>query len=143
MLRRTVFWRVAIVAILAHALDSPAASASEARWGSGYSPAYSGPPVVVGRPPAVVYPGPPVYAYSYLSSGDRGYSARHSYSGYYTARINVLRGPRWDYSAAYYSSPRVLRTAYGRHSRRGAVQRYCPRYRAYIRGPIVRVSRPW
>lgn len=126
----TSFWLAATVAVLGFGTGSLEASA----W-SRYSPAYYGPPVHLSSPPAVVYPGPPVYAYSYLSP-DRG-----SYAGHYTARINVFRGPRWDYSAAYYTSPPVRMVAYGRQTRRSGVRRLCPPSRAYIRGPILTTSR--
>jgi hypothetical protein len=132
----TWLWLATTMAATGLGLGSSAASAWEGGWGR-YSPAYYGPPVRTTSPPAVVYPGPPVYAYSYLSPG-----GGTSYSGYYTARINVFRGPRWNYSAAYYTSPTVHRAAYGRHGRRGGAARFCPRYPAYIRGPIVPASRP-
>jgi hypothetical protein len=145
MRSRWSFWLIAAVAMLGTGLDSPAALAWEAGWDR-YSPADYGPPVHVASPPAVVYPGPLVYAYASGASG--AYLSRHAYgrtsdSGYYTTRINVLRGGRWDYSAAYYGSPPVVRVAHARQSRRGGVRRSCPPYRAYIRGPIVRTSRPW
>jgi hypothetical protein len=92
-----------------------------------------------------VYPGPPIYAYSYVSGTGGAYAGRRAHGrvseiGYYTANINVLRGGRWDYSAAYYSSPAVSRVPHAR--RRGGLRRFCPPYRAYIRGPIVQTSRP-
>jgi len=146
MRSRTSFWLVATLAMLGVGPDSPA-SAWEAGWGGGYSPAYYGPPVRSTWPPTVVYPGPPVYAYSYLSGSGGAHAGRHAYGrapqgGYYAARVNVLRGGRWDYSAAYYTSPPVTRVAHARQSRPGGLRRFCPPYRAYIRGPIVRTSRP-
>ena len=121
------------------AATSPRASACDAYCGGyGYAPAYS-------------Y-APPVYAYSYFP---RGYAANlHGYAygptyfdSYYTTRINIFRGPRWGYSAAYYTSPGGL---YGGHVRRGGTYRGCgPRfrcgraYRAYVRGPIIRGVRRW
>jgi hypothetical protein len=133
MRRGMSFWLAAAIVAAGLGLAGSKASAWEGGWGR-YSPAYYGPPVRTISPPAVVYPGPPVYSYSYLSGGAR------SYGTYYTARINIFRGPRWDYSAAYYTSPVIRRAAYG-HGRRGGVIRFYPGYRAYIRGPVVPVSR--
>jgi hypothetical protein len=127
----TPFWLAATITILGLGVENPA-SAWEG-WGR-YSPAYYGPPVYITSPPAIVYPGPPVYSYSYLSARPLGGVL---YSGSYTARINPFRGPRWDYSAAYYSSPPVRRAVYGRHAGRSGGSRFCPRCRAYVRGPIV------
>ena len=136
------------------AATSPRASACDAYCGGyGYAPAYSyAPPVYVHAQPVAAYAAPPVYAYSYFP---RGYAANlygHAYGptyfdSYYTARVNIFRGPRWNYSAAYYTSPGGL---YGGHVRRGGTYRGCgPRfrcgraYRAYVRGPIIRGVRRW
>jgi hypothetical protein len=141
MRRSTTFW-LAAAAMLAVGPETRGASAWDG-WARGYSPAYYGSPVHTASPPAVIYPGPPVYAFSYGPSADgthggRLASTRTFHSGYYTARINPFRGSRWDYSAAYYNSPVVHRAAArGRPGRRGWGYRLCPRYRAYIRGPIV------
>jgi len=146
MRRRTAFWLVGTTAMLGMVLVSPPASTWEGERGRGYSPAYLGQPVYTHSPPAVVYPGPPIYMYSSVPPEGGGHAARRAfgqpaYGGYYRARVNVLRGPRWDYSAAYYSSPPVARVFEARKSRRARAGRFCPPHRAYIRGPIVRMPR--
>lgn len=135
------------------ALASPRASACDAYCGGyGYAPAYSyAPPVYAYAQPVVAYAAPPVYTYSYFPPGYAAKLYAHAYGpayfdSYYTTRINIFRGPRWGYSAAYYTSP----GAYGGHVRRARIYRgcgprpYCGRaYRTYVRGPIIRGVRRW
>jgi hypothetical protein len=104
-------------------------------YGSRYGPAH------YGYAPAPVYVAPPVYAYSYYGAG-YPYGAPY-YSDYYVSRINVFPGPRWNYSAAYYTSPTIYRGPCG--IRRVRVRPcYAPRpYRGYLYGPIIRASRRW
>ena len=137
-----------LMTVLGLGLTSLAASACDGWCGSRYAPAYHGPPTYSYSPPTVVYAGPPVYAYSYFSPAYGARAAAWAYGptyfdSYYTARINVFRGPRWDYDAAYYSSPPVYRGYYGRGFRRAGAHRIHRPYRAYIRGPIVRASGRW
>jgi hypothetical protein len=132
-------------AVLGLGLSGPAASACDGLCWSRYSPAYYGPPTYSYSPPAVVYAGPPVYAYSYFSPAYGARAAAWAYGptyfdSYYSARVNIFRGPRWNYSAAYYSSPRGY---YGGGFRRAGAYRIHRPYRAYVRGPIVRASGRW
>jgi hypothetical protein len=53
---------------------------------------------------------------------------------FYTTRVNIFRGPRWGYAAAYYN-PR-------RHGGCGRRVRSCT-HRAYMSGPFVRAWRRW
>jgi hypothetical protein len=83
---------------------------------------------LVAAPCAAAYTAPPVYVSSYY---DR-YCGPACYPRYYTTRINVLRGGRWDYEAAYYVS-------YGGYHQRGrGVHRH-----GYMRGPIILEPRRW
>jgi hypothetical protein len=125
----------AALAVLGLGLTGPAASACQGWCGPRYAPAYYGPPAYSYVPPTVVYAGPPVWAYSYFSPAFGARAAAWAYGptyfdDYYTARVNVFRGPRWNYDAAYYNSPPVYR--------RAAAYRIHRPHRAYIRGPIVR-----
>jgi hypothetical protein len=134
-------------AVLGLGLNAPPASACGDWCGSRYSPAYYSPPTYSYAPPTVVYAGPPVYAYSYFSPGFGARAAAWAYGptyfdDYYTARVNVFRGPRWNYDMAYYNSPPIYR-GYGRGFRRAGAYRFHRPYRAYIRGPIVRASGRW
>jgi hypothetical protein len=136
------------------ALTSPPASACDAPCGGyGYAPAhYGAPPVYAYTQPLAAYAAPPVYAYSYFPPGYAASLYAHAYGptyfdSYYTTRINIFRGPRWGYSAAYYTSPGGL---YGGYRRRVGIYRGCgPRFhcgrahRAYVRGPIIRGARRW
>jgi hypothetical protein len=138
----------ALTAVLGIGLASPVASACDGWCGSRYSPAYYGPPSYFHSPPTVVYAGPPVYAYSYFSPAYGARAAAWAYGptdfeNYYTAPVNIFRGPRWNYDAAYYSSPRLPPYSYGRGFRRAGFYRVHRPHRAYIRGPIVRSWRRW
>jgi hypothetical protein len=82
------------------------------------------------RPAPPGYYAPPVYSYSYYAPY-RDY-ARGYRVGFYTTRINIFRGPRWNYAAAYYN-PRPYRGC-GRHA--GCA------HRAYMTGPVVPISGP-
>jgi hypothetical protein len=75
--------------------------------------------------PAPAYHAPPVYSYSY-APGAYPPVYRHTF---YTTRVNIFRGPRWGYAAAYYNP----RGGCGR-------ARACA-YRAYMSGPIIPISR--
>jgi hypothetical protein len=133
---------------------SPRASACDAYCGGyGFAPSYYyAPPVYAYAQPVVAYAAPPVYAYSYFPSGYAANLYAYAYGptyfdSYYTTRINIFRGPRWGYSAAYYTSPGGI---YGGYRRRARIYRGCgPRfrcgrpYRAYVRGPIIRGARRW
>jgi hypothetical protein len=107
--------RLAAAAVLALACGGSEVSACEV-CGSGYAP----------NP----YYAPPVYSYSYFGSA-YGRARRPYLAGYYTTRINIFRGPRWNYSAAYYNPRPVWRGVHGRP------------YRGYVRGPVIGVSRRW
>jgi hypothetical protein len=129
------------------ALTSLRASACDASCG-GYSYA---PPVYAYARPVVAYVAPPVYAYSYFAPTYAASAHAYAYgptyyASFYTTRVNIFRGPRWNYSAAYYTSPGL----YGGYVRRARISRGCgPRfgcgrpYRAYVRGPIIRTWRRW
>jgi hypothetical protein len=140
---------LALVAIgpMAGALAAPPALACDASCGGyGYAP-----PVYAYAQPVVAYAAPPVYAYSYFAPGYAANLYAYAYGptyfdSYYTTRVNIFRGPRWNYSAAYYTSPGI----YGGRVRRARIYRgcgsrfHCGRaYRAYVRGPIIRVGRRW
>lgn len=83
------------------------------------------------RPAPPGYYAPPVYSYSHYAP--YGAYARGYRVDFYTTRVNIFRGPRWNYAAAYYN-PRP----------RGACQRRAGgcAHRAYMTGPIVRISGP-
>jgi hypothetical protein len=130
---------LAAATALAVALGSAPASACGYPCGYGYDTAYYAPPAYAYAPPVAVYAAPPVYSYSYYGP------AYPPVYNYYTTRVNIFRGPRWNYSAAYYTSP----AAYGGGCRRVRVSP-CARARAYVRpyrsfylGPIIPVSRRW
>jgi hypothetical protein len=146
---------LAVAAALVLMLAGPQrASACEGAcgYGGGYGyagyPAYPAPPAYAYAPAA--YAAPPVYSYSYFGPA-YGY-APAAHVTYYTTRINVFHGPRWDYSAAYYRSssaryrgcPRARRpqarsacSGVGRYAGAGRA------YRAYMYGPVIPVSRRW
>ena len=104
-------------------------------------------------PPAYAYYAPPVYAYApppaHAYYGPRAYTyyapSAYGYGDYY-ARIDAFRGPRWDYSAAYYRSPAVYGgyfrpyRAYGYYARPRVYARV---HRSYVRGPFLRTWRRW
>lgn len=71
--------------------------------------------------PGPVYSAPPVYTYRY---------APVPHAHFYTTRVNIFRGPRWDYAAAYYNPTRGCR-------------RHLCTHRAYLIGPIVPIARGW
>jgi hypothetical protein len=128
----------AAAALVVTAGSSPAAACDYPCGGYGYEAAYHAPPVYA--PPVAVYAAPPVYSYSYY-----GPAYPPAYYSYYTTRVNIFRGPRWNYSAAYYTSP-VIHRGGCRHVRVSP----CARARAHIRpyrsfyyGPIIHVSRRW
>jgi hypothetical protein len=81
--------------------------------------------------PAPVYYAPPVYSYTYGPYGR--YAAVHYRIDLYTTRVNIFRGPRWGYAAAYYNPVR--------HGGCGRGANLC--HRAYIGGPILRAWRRW
>ena len=136
---------VAALALVAIAPMTGALTASPALACDGYCGGY-------GYAPAYAYAAPPVYAYSYFPPGYAANLYAYAYGptyfdSYYTTRINIFRGPRWGYSAAYYTSPGGI---YGGYRRRARIYRrcgprfYCGRaYRAYVRGPIIRGARRW
>jgi hypothetical protein len=72
-----------------------------------------------GYRPAPVYSAPPVYTYGYAPVPG---------AHFYTTRVNIFRGPRWGYAAAYYNPSR------------GCRRRVCV-HRAYLSGPIVPIAR--
>jgi hypothetical protein len=72
-----------------------------------------------GYRPAPVYSAPPVYTYGY---------APIPYANVYTTRVNIFRGPRWGYAAAYYNPTRGCR-------------RHACVHRAYLSGPILPIAR--
>jgi hypothetical protein len=76
--------------------------------------------------PAPLYSAPPVYSYSCSP-----YAGCTNRLRFYTTRVNIFRGPRWGYAAAYYNTRR-----HGRCGRRGACGG------AYLSGPIVPISGP-
>jgi hypothetical protein len=104
--------------------------------GYGYGSAYYAPDYSYYPVPAAVYTAPPVYSYSFYGpSAYDGYAPAYAPTYYYT-RVNIFRGPRWDYSAAYYSP----RRAYWRG--RGGC--HAPRvYHPCVRGAFIRASRRW
>jgi hypothetical protein len=118
---------------------APAASACGDDCGRyGYARGYSAPPVYAYAAPVDPYAAPPVYAYSYFAP--RPVFVRPYISGFYTTPVEIFRGPRWNYAAAYYNPRRI----------RGSCRRVAvcggrgPRWRrAYVRGPIVRGWRRW
>jgi hypothetical protein len=73
-----------------------------------------------GYRPAPVYSAPPVYTYRY---------APVPHSSFYTTRVEIFRGPRWNYAAAYYNPIRGCR----RHG--------CGHRAAYLSGPIILIPR--
>ena len=81
--------------------------------------------------PAPAYHAPPVYSLTYAPYGARAgvYQVTS-----YTTRVNIFRGPRWGYAAAYYN-PR-------RQGSCGRRARACT-HRAYMSGPLVRGWRRW
>jgi hypothetical protein len=103
--------------------------------GYGYhpGPVYYAPPVYAYAAPVAVYAAPPVYAYAYYGPPYDSYPPVYL-ANFYTTRINIFRGPRWGYAAAYYN-PRG-RGGCGRRVR------VCG-HRAYLSGPIVRGVRVW
>jgi hypothetical protein len=82
-----------------------------------------------GYRPGPVYSAPPVYSYTYGPYGR--YGPVYYRVDLYTTRVNIFRGPRWGYAAAYYNPRRY-----------GGCGRLCT-HRAYISGPIVRGWRRW
>jgi hypothetical protein len=83
-----------------------------------------------GYRPGPAYSAPPVYRYSAFSPPPYAWAYRGrapGYADFYTTRVNIFRGPRWGYAAAYYNSPR-------RHA--GCRRPVCG-HRAYLVGPIV------
>ena len=75
--------------------------------------------------PGPVYSAPPVYTYSRVPHG--AYAPVYYRAPlYYTTRVEIFRGPRWGYAAAYYNP----------------VRHGCCRRRAYLVGPIIPVSGP-
>ena len=62
--------------------------------------------------PAPFYSAPPVYSYTCSPYGGCSNRLR-----FYTTRVNIFRGPRWGYAAAYYN-PRRHSGPIGRHGRR-------------------------
>jgi hypothetical protein len=116
---------------------APASACGDPCWSG-----YGGSAYAYGYAPAPVYAAPPVYAYSYYGA-DYPYGPPY-YGDFYVSRVNVFHGPRWNYAAAYYSSP-AWHGPCGAHYRRPRV-RPCaaPRpYRGYLYGPIIRASRHW
>lgn len=102
------------------------ASACDAGCGSyGFAPAYYAPAYRHYRAPVAVYTAPPVYAYSYFPPAAYGYYRPRYHRDYYRTRVNIFRGPRWNYSAAYYNP--------------APVHRGWRPYSAYVSGPIIRV----
>jgi hypothetical protein len=81
-----------------------------------------------GYRPAPAYHAPPIYSLTYAPYGARAGVYQVTF---YTTRVNIFRGPRWGYAAAYYN-PRP----------RGRCARACT-HRAYISGPLVRGWRRW
>ena len=106
-------------------------------------------------PPAYgYYYAPPVYAYSYDAPPAYAYYTRRPYAyvpppayGYYYTRVNIFRGPRWNYSAAYYNSP----VAYGYYRRPrvygygyfAGPRAYGGHSRGYVGGLRIRAWRRW
>jgi hypothetical protein len=76
--------------------------------------------------PAPLYSAPPVYSYSCSP-----YAGCTNRLRFYTTRVNIFRGPRWGYAAAYYNA-----RPHGRCGRRAAC------VGAYLSGPIVPISGP-
>jgi hypothetical protein len=114
------FSRLAGAAAVAAALglgpSGPAAQACGRDCGYGFAP---GP----------VYSAPPVYTYSIVPDGPlrRAYAPVYYRAPfYYTTRVEIFRGPRWGYAAAYYNP----------------IRHGCCRRRAYLVGPIIPVSGP-
>ena len=105
--------------------------------GYGYQPGpvYYAPPVYSYAAPVAVYAVPPAYAYAYAYYGPPYDAYPPVYqANFYTTRINILRGPRCGYAAAY-NDPRGY-SGCGRRVR-GCAQR------AYLSRPIVRGWRRW
>jgi hypothetical protein len=123
-------WLAAAIAAVGLGLSGPPVSACDTRCGSRYAPTLYGPPVDVGS--AVVYSGAPVYG---AAAAAYAYGPTY-YDGYYRARAGILRGPQWDYSAAYYTWPPACRGFRSRTAHRV----YRP-YAACMRGPVIRMPR--
>jgi hypothetical protein len=130
---------VAAAAVLALTVGGSQASACDYPCGRGYEAAYHAPPVYA--PPVAVYAAPPVYSYSYYGPA---YPPIY-YNSYYTTRVNIFRGPRWNYAAAYYTSPAVHRGGCRRVrvSPCGRARAHIRPYRSFYYGPIINVSRRW
>jgi hypothetical protein len=105
-------------------------------YGAAYAPYYE--PIYGYDPaPVAVYTAPPVYSYSYYGPPWYGnYSAAYAPNTYYT-RVNIFRGPRWNFSAAY-SNPR---RAYRRGRGRGC--QAAPVYHPCMRGAFIQAARRW
>ncbi|MFZ1102499.1 MAG: hypothetical protein WAN86_06595 [Hyphomicrobiaceae bacterium] len=84
-----------------------------------------------GYRPAPAYYAPPVYSLTYAPYGAHAGVYQVTF---YTTRVNIFRGPRWGYAAAYYN-PR-------RQGSCGRRARACT-HRAYMSGPFVRGWRRW
>jgi len=114
-----------LAALIVASVSAPASACYSC--GYDYAPGYAY------APPVYAYAAPPAYSYYAPSAYE------------YYERVNVFRGPRWNYSAAYYNSPILYggiwrSRAYGYH---GAPRVYARPYRGYVRGPIVRAGRRW
>lgn len=99
-----------------------------------FGPAYYAPAHAYEPAPVAVYTAPPVYSYSFY--GAPPYGAAYAPSYYYT-RVNIFRGPRWNFSAAYYNPRRVAWRARGGgcHARRV--------YHPCMRGAFIQGARRW
>ena len=142
-MRKGTFFCVAATAVLGAGLGvwpgGRQAAACDAGCGYGaygygagnYAPAYGYYPA-----PAAVYAAPPVYSYSFYGPPAYGnYGPAYAPSTYRT-RVNIFRGPRWDFSAAYYNPGRAYwRGRGGCHARRA--------YHPCMRGAFIRASRRW
>jgi hypothetical protein len=128
-------------ALGAGSLGTAASACDRDCGGFGYAPGAYAPPVYSYAAPVDPYRAPPVYAYSYAAPyAYRPVSARAYVPGSYTAPVEIFRGPRWNWDAAYYG-PRVYR---GPCRRVTVCGRRAPRWhRAYVRGPVVKVWRSW
>jgi hypothetical protein len=122
----------AAAAALALSVGSGTALACDYPCGYGHGAAYYAPPVAV-------YAAPPVYSYSYYGPA---YPPLY-YSSYYTTRVNIFRRPRWNYSAAYYTSPAIHRGGCRRARVSPCARAHIRPYRSFYYGPIIHVSRRW
>lgn len=126
------------LAMGALALGTVPAAACDHPCGYGYGASYYAPPAYAYAPVAV-YAAPPVYSYSYYGPS---YPPLY-YHSYYTTRVNIFRGPRWNYSAAYYTSPVVHRVGCHVSVSPCAHRVYFRPYRSFYYGPIYHGWRRW